>query len=148
MNTLFQHLALALNTADALSFRIQATDNGQLRLTLLPELKGEAPTEGEGADLRAALAMPLVITDTPLQLDADFIGTLREYAQQRASLKQSLAVIDSLKQANTKAAAKATKASSAKTKPASATAKAAANPTADAPSAETPAPATDADILL
>ena len=140
--SLFQHLALALNTADALTFRIQATEGGKLRLTLLPELKGEAPTDGDEAELRAALAMPLVITDDPVQLDNGFVGTLREYAGQRASLKQSLAVIESLQKANAKAATKANK----QTAPAkSGKGDTAANPK---PTVSAPAPATDDDILL
>lgn len=139
MNTLFQHLALALNTADSLTFRVQGAEGGRLRLVLIPELKDEAPTEGKDADLRAALAMPLVITDDPARLDEGFVERLREYAQQRASLRQSLAVIDSLQKANAKAASKATKRS--------------APDKADAPPKEaggTPpaAPATDDDILL
>lgn len=146
MSQLFQHLALALNTADTLTLRIQGAENGQLRIMLLPELKGEAPTEGEGAELRAALALPLVITDTPVQLDEQFVGMLREYAQQRASLKQSLAVIDTLKEANTKAAAKASKSASPKDKMQEAKTEATGSQQ-EAP-APSPAPASDNDILL
>ncbi|RMG32514.1 MAG: PRTRC system protein E [Gammaproteobacteria bacterium] len=139
--SLFQHLALALNTADALTFRIQGAENGKLRLTVIPELKGEAPTEGDGADLRAALALPLVLTDDPARLDAGFTEILREYAAQRASLKQSLAVIDSLQKANAKAASKASKPAATPPEPA--------KNAADAPkAASAPATATDDDILL
>lgn len=141
MNTLFQHLARALNTADALTLRVQAVDGGKLRLMLIPELKGEAPTEGKDAELRAALAVPLVMTDDPARLDEGFVDMVREYAQQRAALRQSLGVIESLKKANTKAAAKASQpATKAKAAP-----KQAAGAETPAPA---PAPATDEDILL
>lgn len=147
-NTLFQHLAMALNTADSLTLKIDDQGNGQLRVTLLPGFAPDnAPTEsGDDAELRAALALPLVICETPTNLDAHFVDLVREYAQQRASLNQSIQVIDSLKKANAKAGAKAAKA----TTPPKGKAKAQAEstPTTPPPAPRSAVAASDDDILL
>jgi PRTRC genetic system protein E len=48
------------------------------------------PKAGKGAN--AALAIPLALVATPQELDAEFIGTVMEYGEQRKSLKEQAAV--------------------------------------------------------
>jgi len=139
---LFQSLSAALNTADSLNFSITPASDGRLRVVITPLLNGEAPTDGDAAEIRAALSLPLVITDTAESLDESFCDLLRDYASRRAGLSAITASLDAISKATEKAGKKV----------AGNTSQASGNTTAQQPTNTAPnqtaAAASDDDILL
>ena len=121
MTPFFTTLSAALATTDQIQMSVSAVDEDTLRVILTPKVEGDLP-DGKDADLRAALSLPLVITEKAETLDERFPDMLREYATQRASLQQSLDALDALKQANAKAGKQKAKAE-AKSAPAAAESK-------------------------
>ncbi len=153
---LFAQLRQVLHHAESVTFQVTALEDGRLRVCVLPRLK-ESPEEDKDASLRAALALPLIVTDSPERLDAGFLDLLTEYARQRSALGLSLASLDALKDANRQAASKVSrekkkqaKAPEAKTAPASppSPAKAAEETPASTKSPASAVALSDDDLLL
>lgn len=97
MTQLFTRFSQILNHAEKVSFSIERQADTTLRLIVTPELKAAPDNLADDlAQLRGALALPLVITDTAEKLDQDFMASLTTYANSRTSLGNSL---DALKEA-------------------------------------------------
>ena len=93
---------LALQTP----FNLMVTAEGELlTLTVMPR---KNPKTADDDISRAALSLPLQLTGTPVELEAEFTTLLMNYRSSRASLAEQLAATDAvLKQAKDDAAAKA-----------------------------------------
>lgn len=113
MNGFFQSLHRAMR--DKESFRFQVTRDGtQLKVVAQP-LLGDDPDDfdddrnDDAAQVRAALALPLCLQNTPQELDAQFGGKFQFYGEARQPLVDSFSVLmENLKEAS-KAAKNATK---------------------------------------
>lgn len=103
--TLFDQL---LGCADSLTFKVEKVDGGKLRVITTPNLKA-APDNlsTELQELRASLALSLVITESAASLDSGFLERLQEYANARTSINSSMGTIESLKKTANKASKKA-----------------------------------------
>jgi PRTRC genetic system protein E len=81
---MFAALASILGTNQTLDISITAPGaDGIMKVIVKPQLvKGS----------NAALAQPLALAASPQELDADFVGTLMQYAAERTSLQQQVNV--------------------------------------------------------
>lgn len=81
---MFTALASILGDNEVLDLQITAVDKqGRMKVIVKPALAKGANT---------ALAIPLALAATPQELDAEFVGTLTEYGNQRKSLKEQIAI--------------------------------------------------------
>ena len=98
MKPIFPLFEQILNSAEKVTFSIEKTDDGMLRVSVIPALTA-APDNlpDDQADLRAALAYPLVIKESADTLDADFPECLTTFANSRTSIQSSLTILQSLK---------------------------------------------------
>lgn len=105
MNVFFQTLHRALR--DKENFRFQVTRDGeQLRVVIQPLLGDKSDTIDEespddSAQVRAALALPLLLQDFPATLDQQFAERISQFGEARAPLQDSFTqLIDNLKEAD------------------------------------------------
>lgn len=116
---LFKTLRDTLSTGEKLQLHIEAGKDGQLTVLVLPVLKAAPESLSDAqAQLRGALSIPLRVSATADELDADFVALLTQYNTKRGELVHAMDTLDQLneaaKQAN-KAAQKAQSKVAAKT---------------------------------
>jgi len=106
---MFAALASILGPNQTLDISITAGADGVMKVIVKPQLvKGS----------NAALALPLALSATPQELDADFVGTLMQYAGERTSLQQQVDVTTTiLAEAKASEVGKATKSIKSSAKP-------------------------------
>lgn len=104
MSVLFTLFDQMLGSAEKIVFTLEKRAGTGLRVIVQPALK-TAPDNlpDDQANIRAALALPIVVTASAAQLDAEFPGCLSSYANQRTSLAASLSVLESLQEATKQA---------------------------------------------
>ena len=80
---MFAALASILAKNQTLDISITLVADGSMKVIVKPQLvKGT----------NASLAIPLALAATPQELDADFVGSLMQYAAERTSLQQQVDV--------------------------------------------------------
>lgn len=111
MSELFATFDQIIGAAEKIIFTIEKRAGVGLRVIIQPALK-TAPDHlpEDQANIRAALALPIVVTAPAAQLDAEFPTCLSSYANQRTSLAASLGVLESLQEASKQASNTAGKA--------------------------------------
>lgn len=99
--TLFSTLSELLGAAEKIQFTVEKARGGKLAVLVVPILK-DAPEDipAEQAQARAALAMPLRLTESADKLDADFVGLLTRYRDQRQEVADDLDALARLKEAS------------------------------------------------
>ncbi len=114
---LFSTLSGLLGAAEKVQFTVEKAKGGKLSVLVVPILK-DAPDElpAEQAQARAALAMPLRLTETADKLDTDFVGLLTRYRDQRQEVADDLDALARLKEASKNAKKEINKAGEAVTK--------------------------------
>ena len=110
MTQIFTMIENALCPDDErITLSIAPMGDGRIRVSVIPQLSEKPDAESRDADLRSALTVPLVFTDTAEVLDRSFVDLLRNYAIQRSSLSAALPnAIGALQEANKKAVSAAT----------------------------------------
>lgn len=104
MSELFTAFDQILGAAEKIIFTIEKRAGAGLRVIIQPALKTAPDNLPEDqASIRAALALPIVVTAPAAQLDAEFPACLSSYANQRTSLAASLGVLESLQEASKQA---------------------------------------------
>lgn len=97
---LFEQLAGVLTAGERLRFEIARNPDGGLTLLVQPLLtKPVENLEGDAASLRAALAMPLRITGSVAELDAQLPALLATYGERRRDVELKVTTLDALKEA-------------------------------------------------
>ena len=97
---LFEQLAGVLTAGERLRFEIARNPDGGLTLLVQPLLtKPVENLEGDTAPLRAALAMPLRITGTVAELDAQLPALLATYGERRRDVEMKVTALEALKEA-------------------------------------------------
>lgn len=117
MTTLFQTLSNVLLDDEELKFSL-SKDNDKLKVILQPKL-GKEPEKAsdEVKQIRASLALPLIMTMTAEELDANFFETVSQYGNARQQVNSNIeTVLESLKEAG-KAAKSSTKGKTKSTPP-------------------------------
>lgn len=101
MSQIFSTLSGLLGAAEKVQFTIEKAKGGKLSVLVVPILK-DAPEElpAEQAQARAALALPLRLTESADKLDADFVGLLTRYRDQRQEVADDLDALARLKEAS------------------------------------------------
>jgi PRTRC genetic system protein E len=107
---MFAALASILSPNQTLDLSITLAADGSMKVIVKPQLvKGS----------NVSLAIPLALAATPQELDADFVGSLMQYAGERTSLQQQVDVTATIiAEAKASEVGKASKAIKASTKPA------------------------------
>ncbi len=97
---LFEQLAGVLTAGERLRFEIARNPDGGLTLLVQPLLtKPVENLEGDAAALRAALAMPLRITGSVVELDARLPALLATYGERRRDVEMKVTALEALKEA-------------------------------------------------
>lgn len=101
-STLFSQFDRLLLNEESLQFTVSRGPNGTLTVLLQPVLKASTETmSDEVQSLRAALAAPLYLSQTPAELDARFDDLVRATAAARAELRTNFdALLLTLREAN------------------------------------------------
>lgn len=87
---MLNQLAKLLNEGESLKFSIERAKDGKLKVMVLPTLTDNAEeVPEEVADMRAALATPLVLTVPADTADAVFTDALSKYQQARQPIKDN-----------------------------------------------------------
>lgn len=94
----FQELKSLLEGCAALAVTLSSGRDGAITVTVRP-----TPKDAKDAE---ALAIPLVLTGTAEELDAQFVGLLRSYAEEHKSLAEQLEATRSILEAAKKDAGK------------------------------------------
>jgi PRTRC genetic system protein E len=107
---MFAALASILSPNQTLDLSITLAADGSMKVIVKPQLvKGT----------NVSLAIPLALSATPQELDADFVGSLMQYADQRTSLQQQVEVTATIMaEAKATEVTKASKAIKSNAKPA------------------------------
>jgi PRTRC genetic system protein E len=107
---MFAALASILSPNQTLDLSITLAADGSMKVIVKPQLvKGT----------NVSLAIPLALSATPQELDADFVGSLMQYAGQRTSLQQQVEVTATIMaEAKATEVTKASKAIKSNAKPA------------------------------
>lgn len=111
--SLFANIAPALNKGGKMTISVEALDGGKLAVLISPIL-GAAPESmtPEIEQLRAALSIPLRVTGTAEELDAELMGKLSRYHVSRGDLGSEMDALMKFQEAAKsakKASQKATK---------------------------------------
>jgi PRTRC genetic system protein E len=107
---MFAALASILSPNQTLDLSITLAADGSMKVIVKPQLV-------KGTNL--SLAIPLAVSATPQELDADFVGSLMQYAGQRTSLQQQVEVTATIMaEAKATEVTKASKAIKSNAKPA------------------------------
>lgn len=141
-STLFSQFDRLLLNEESLQFTVSRGPNGTLTVLLQPVLKASTETmSDEVQSIRAALAAPLYLSQTPAELDARFDDLVRATAAARAELRTNFdALLLTLREANKSAksqTATAQKRGSGPSAAATTPARPPATPSAPAPVADT-----------
>jgi PRTRC genetic system protein E len=109
-STLFSLFDRLLLTEESLQFTVSRGPNGTLTVLLQPVLKASTETmSDEVQSIRAALATPLYLSQTPAELDARFDELVRATAAARAELRTNFdALLLTLREANKSAKSQTT----------------------------------------
>lgn len=101
-STLFSQFDRLLLNEESLQFTVSRGPNGTLTVLLQPVLKASTETmSDEVQSIRAALATPLYLSQTPAELDARFDDLVRATAAARAELRTNFdALLLTLREAN------------------------------------------------
>lgn len=101
-STLFSQFDRLLLNEESLQFTVSRGPNGTLTVLLQPVLKASTETmSDEVQSIRAALATPLYLSQTPAELDARFDDLVRATAAVRAELRTNFdALLLTLREAN------------------------------------------------
>jgi PRTRC genetic system protein E len=101
-STLFSQFDRLLLNEESLQFMVSRGPNGTLTVVLQPVLKSSTETmSDEVQSIRAALATPLYLSQTPAELDARFDDLVRATAAARAELRTNFdALLLTLREAN------------------------------------------------
>jgi PRTRC genetic system protein E len=94
----FQELKSLLEGCAALAVTLSSGREGAITVTVRPTLKDAKDAE--------ALAIPLVLTGSAEELDAQFVGLLQGYAEERQSLAEQLEATRNILEAAKKDASK------------------------------------------
>ena len=94
----FQELKSLLEGCAALAVTLSSGREGTITVTVRPTLKDAKDAE--------ALAIPLVLTGSAEELDAQFVGLLQGYAEERQSLAEQLEATRNILEAAKKDASK------------------------------------------
>lgn len=94
----FQELKSLLNGCAALAVTLSSSREGAITVTVRP-----TPKDAKDAE---ALAIPLVLTGTAEELDAQFVGLLQSYAEEHQSLAEQLEATRNILEAAKKDASK------------------------------------------
>lgn len=109
-STLFSLFDCWLLNEESLQFTVSRGPNGTLNVLLQPVLKASTETmSDEVQSIRAALATPLYLSQTPAELDARFDELVRATAAARAELRTTFdALMLTLREANKSAKSQTT----------------------------------------
>lgn len=141
-STLFSQFDRLLLNEESLQFMVSRGPSGTLTVVLQPVLKASTETmSDEVQSIRAALATPLYLSQTPAELDARFDDLVRATAAARAELRTNFdALLLTLREANKSAKSQTATAQKRGSGSSAATATAAhapAKPSAPAPVSDT-----------
>lgn len=96
----FTGLNKVLGNAEAVNFTVRRAKDGKLTVLIVPQLEAAAENlTDEEAQVRAALAVPLRVTETAEALDRSFLALLTEYANQRKEVVDELDALQKVKEA-------------------------------------------------
>ena len=97
----FQELKSLLDSCAALAVTLSSAREGLITVTVRP-----TPKDAKDAKDVDALAIPLVLTGTAEELDAQFVGLLRSFADEHQSLAEQLEATRNILEAAKKDASK------------------------------------------
>lgn len=97
----FQELKSLLNGCAALAVTLSSSREGAVTVTVRP-----TPKDAKDAKDAEALTIPLVLTGTAEELDAQFVGLLQSYAEEHQSLAEQLEATRNILEAAKKDASK------------------------------------------
>jgi len=113
MSEFFQTLQRAMRDKESFSFTV-TREGDQLKLVCQPLLGKldddfDEDEKDDGAQLRAALAMPILLRDAPAALDESFGGKFQRFQEARAPIASAFeATLETIKEAGKRATAKST----------------------------------------